>query len=421
VTVVGATPARSVERTVVIVGSLDTKGRETAFVRDCLVAAGVRPYVVDFGILGEPQFTPDVSAAEVATAAGSSVAQLRATRNEPGARGRAIDVMAAGAARIVRDLWDAGHCAGVIGLGGGQGSTVISAAMRELPVGIPKVLVSTMSPDNVGLYFGAKDLCLIYSVTDIAGLNRVLRRILANAANAIAGMVTGAAPSAVDDRRLVAISMFGTTTRGVMRVQERLESAGYETIVFHAVGSGGRGMEEMIDAGLIDGVVDYTPSEITDELLGGIFTAGPTRLEAAGRRGIPQVVVPGALGQLTMGPEASVPTRFRGPDRQLVVHNPSVTVIRANAAECAEIGRVVAAKLSTARGPVAVAFPRGGNSEYEAPGGPLYDAAADDALFDAIEQGLPARIRLVDRREDINDPVFADIVADTFIALDAAR
>lgn len=406
---------------VVLVGSLDTKGHEYAFACERLRAVGLDPLVIDFGIIGEPTMKPDVTSARVAAAAGSTLEALRGMRDEPGGRARAIDHMARGVALIVRECWAHGDCAGILGFGGGQGSTVISAAMRALPVGVPKVLVSTMSPDNVGLYFGTTDLCLMYAVTDIAGLNRISRTVLANAANAVAGMIRGDTGPKAADRPLVAISMFGSTTKGVTRIQGQLDDAGFETIVFHAVGSGGRAMEEMVDSGLIDGVIDFTPSEITDEVLGGIFSSGPTRLEAAGKRGLPQVVVPGALGQITLGAESSVPARLRGPGRKMVVHNPSVTIVRANAAECQSVGRVIAAKLSVATGAVAVVIPLRGLSDYEAPGGPLDDPVADAALFAAIKEGLPARILVMERDQHINDPDFADLVATTFIQLAAGR
>ena len=257
----------------------------------------------------------------------------------------------------------------------------------------------------------------MYSVTDIAGLNRVSRRILGNAADAIVGMVSGTDVADQGDRPLVGITMFGTTTRGVMRLQERLEASGFETIVFHAVGSGGRAMEDMVASGLIDGVVDYTPSELVDELLGGIFSAGPSRLEAAGIRGVPQVVVPGALGQLTLGPVASVPERFRGPDRLMVVHNPSVTVVRANASECAAVGRLLAEKIARATGPVVVMLPLGGLSDYEAPGGPLYDPWLTPRCSRPFELDCRGSVPVIEMPEGINDDSFADRVAQVFVGI----
>jgi len=310
---------------VALIGTLDTKGREYAFVKARLVDAGVTPLLIDFGVLGEPPIEPDVTAADVARAAGENLQNLRFAREGSDTRVVALAAMERGLVAIVQRLYDEGRCNGVFGLGGSGGSTAISGAMRAVPLGVPKLLVSTMASGNVGSYIGTRDICIMHSVTDIAGLNRVSRAILTNAANAMAGMVLGTAhPIEVANKSLIAITMFGITTPGVLRLVQNLESSGFETIVFHAVGSGGRSMEELIEEGLIDGVVDYTVSEITDHLLGGIFDAGSDRLQAAGRRGIPQVVVPGAFEVLNFGPRDSVPARYDTSDRPLVVHNPNV-------------------------------------------------------------------------------------------------
>ena len=349
--------------TVVLVGSLDTKGREYAFVRERLERAGLRTLVVDFGVLGDPPFRPDVSAAEVARAGGAELAELRFSREGSDTRAVALAAMERGAAKIVRELYDEGRCQAVLGLAGSGGSTVASGAMRALPIGVPKLLVSTMASGNVGLFVGTRDVCLLHPVTDVAGLNRVSRRILANAANATAGMVLGEAPNEGDGKPLVAITMFGVTTPAVLRLQSALEADGFETIVFHAVGSGGRAMEEMIDEGLVDAVIDLTTSELTDHALGGIFDAGPDRLEAAGRAGIPQVVVPGALEVLNFGPRATIPPALDVPERRVVVHNPSVSAVRVNRDEATELGRLLACKVNAATGPVAVLLPLDGLSK----------------------------------------------------------
>jgi uncharacterized protein (UPF0261 family) len=259
------------------------------------------------------------------------------------------------------------------------------------------------------------------SVTDIAGLNRVSRQILRNAAFAAAGMARSGrlAPAT---KPLVAVTMFGVTTPGVLQVERRLQEAGFETITFHAVGSGGRAMEEMVAAGLIDGVVDYTISELTDQLLGGIFSAGPNRLEAAGRAGIPQVIVPGAIEVLNFGPRATVPARFDTPERRLIVHNENVTAVRTTRAEAESLGQIVAEKANLAKGPVAVMVPLQGFDSYQQrPDGPWIDAEADDGFYIALRQTLDPRIPLVELEANINDKAFADAVAERFCALWAGR
>jgi len=407
--------------TVVLVGTLDTKGPEYAFVRDRLREQGVEVLVVDVGVLGEPPFAPDVAAADVARAGGADIADLRFTREGSDTRAVALATMERGAVAVVSALRAEGRCDGVMGLGGSGGSTVVSGVLRSLPVGVPKLLVSTMASGNVRNFVGTSDVCLVYSVTDVQGLNRVSRRVLSNAAAAMAGMVRGLGTAPAAETPLVALTMFGITTPCVQRIQAALEARGFETIVFHAVGSGGQAMEAMVDAGLIDGVVDVTTSELTDELCGGVFSAGPDRLTAAGRAGIPQVVVPGALEVINFGPRDTVPAHLDVPERTIVVHNPSVCAVRTNAAESAELGRILATKVNAATGPTAVLLPLGGLSKYEAPGGPYVDPAADAALFDAIRATLRPGIELREVDANVNDPAFADAAVETFLRLWATR
>jgi uncharacterized protein (UPF0261 family) len=399
---------------VVLVGTLDTKGREYAYVRDRLVDVGIPVTVIDVGVLGEPAWQPDVTAAQVAEAAGMELADLRFSREGSDTRAVALATMGTGAIAIVQQRLEAGLVLGAMGLGGSGGSSVVSDVLRSLPVGVPKLLVSTLASGDVRRFVGTSDLTLVHPVTDVAGLNRVSRRVLANAANAMAGMVRLPAGGETSDTPLVALTMFGVTTPGVLAIQAGVEAMGFETIVFHAVGSGGRAMEEMINAGLIDAVIDVTTSELTDELLGGVFSAGPHRLEAAGRRGIPQVVVPGALEVLNFGPRDSVPARYDVPERPLVIHNPSVCAVRTNAEESARVGRLLAEKVNAATGPSAVVLPLGGLSKYEAPGGPFRDLAADGALFAALRDALRPGVALREVDANINDPTFAVAVLDVF-------
>lgn len=405
--------------TVVLIGSLDTKASEYNFVRSRLLEAGVEVILVDFGILSDPPFEPDITAQAVAQAGGANLRDLRFSREGSDTRAVALATMESGVSKILSRLREEGRCDAVFGMGGSGGSSVISGAMRSLPLGVPKLLVSTMASGNVAGYIGTRDLCIMYSVTDIAGLNRFSRKILTNAAAAVAGMARGIPAAAeVEDRPLVAITMFGITTPGVLRIVDRLEDAGFETIVFHATGSGGRAMEEMIDEGLIDGVIDYTTSELVDEHLGGIFSAGPNRLEAAARAGIPQVVVPGALEVLNFGARSTLPEKYDRPERKCIVHNPNVCAVRTNQAESAELGKIFASKVSKSTGPTAVMLPLKGLDKYEQPpDGPWIDPDADAALFAAIKSGLCKDIAVYEMDANINDREFADAAFDTFIGL----
>ncbi|MGH7529572.1 MAG: Tm-1-like ATP-binding domain-containing protein, partial [Gemmatimonadales bacterium] len=310
---------------VLFIGTLDTKGDEYAFVRDLVRARGHDVVVMDLGVLGAASFPPDIPAEAVAREGGGSLQELRARRD----RGAAIEVMLAGARAWTRRLFAEGRVSGVLGLGGGGGTAMIAAAMRELPVGIPKVLVSTMAAGNTAPYLDGKDLTLMYSVVDIAGLNPLSRRILANAAGAISGMVSQPTPTGDHDRPLIAATMFGVTTPCVTTARKCLEEAGYDVVVFHATGSGGRAMEGLIADGYFSGVLDVTTTEWCDEVVGGVLTAGPDRLSAAGRKGIPQVVSLGALDMVNFGAPDTVPERFAG--RTLYRHNPSVTLMRTTA------------------------------------------------------------------------------------------
>jgi len=403
--------------TVVLVGSLDTKAREYAFVKERLQVAGVIPVVLDFGVLQDPPFPPDFSAEDVASAAGAKLSDLRFAREGTDTRAVALATMERGVSVILRRLVDEGRCDGVLGLAGSGGSSVISGAMRSLPLGMPKLLVSTMASGNVGGYIGTRDICIMYSVTDIAGLNRVSRMVLSNAAAAIAGMGRDRRTAPDGDRPLVALTMFGITTPGVLRLVERLENAGFETIVFHATGSGGRAMEEMMDEGLIDGVIDYTTSELVDDMLGGVFSAGPHRLEAAGRNGIPQVVVPGALEVLNFGARDTVPEKYDRPERKLIIHNSNVCAVRTTKEESAQLGKIFATKVSGATGPVSVLIPTKGLDKYEAVGGPWVDPDTDRVLFAAIKSNMRKDIPVTELPYNINDPEFADATFDAFMEL----
>jgi uncharacterized protein (UPF0261 family) len=391
--------------TVVLVGTLDTKGVEYAFLRERLLERGVEVVVVDAGVHAPVGLAADVSRAEVARAAGADTAVLAAG----GDRGAAVTAMGAGAEAVIRDLHAAGRLDGILALGGSGGSSIAARAMRALPVGVPKLLVSTVASGDTRPYVGAVDVTMMYSVVDIAGVNRVSARIMANAAGAIAGMV-GATVPALDDKPLVGATMFGVTTPCVTTARARLEGLGYGVLVFHATGAGGQSMEALARGGFLAGVLDATTTELADELVGGVLSAGPDRLEAAGAVRLPQVVSLGALDMVNFGPRETVPPEFE--ERNLYVHNPTVTLMRTTAEECGELGRTIGRKLSATRGATAVFVPLGGVSMIDVPGQPFHDPVADAALVAGLKETLNPRVELHERSEDINDPAFATAMAD---------
>jgi len=389
---------------VLLIGTLDTKGEELAFLRSRLLQAGVDVMLADAGT-GDPPHgvEPDIAREELVP----GVASLTD-------RGEAVSAMATGAAELAARLHADGRIDGVLGAGGSGNTAIATAAMRALPVGVPKLMVSTMAAGDTSDYVGGTDITMMASVTDVAGLNSISARILANAAAAMAGMV-GAPPVELGETRpLIGATMFGVTTPCVTRAREQLEARGYEVLVFHATGTGGKAMEALVDAGFLAGVLDTTTTELCDDLVGGVLSAGPDRLEAAGAAGLPQVVSLGALDMVNFGARDTVPPQFE--DRNLYVHNPTITLMRTTKEECAELGRRIARKLSAAKGPVALYIPLGGVSAIDVPGAPFHDAEADAALFDALRSGLGDNVELVEREEDINAEAFADAMVETLDA-----
>lgn len=391
---------------VVIVGTLDTKGEEIGFARDVLEEQGVEVHLVDVGVLGEPEIEPDTDAAAVAEAGGSTLETLR----EAGDRGKAIEIMGDGAAVVVSRLHSEGRLDGILGLGGGGNTSVATAAMRALPMGVPKLMLSTMASGDTEPYIGYHDIAMMYSVADIEGLNQLSRTVISNAALAMVGMVSNEPDVETEEKPTIGITMFGVTTPCVQRARDWLEARGYETIVFHATGTGGRAMESLIEEGVIDGVLDVTTTEWADELVGGVLAAGPGRLDAAAERGIPQVVSTGALDMVNFGPKDSISDEFDG--RQFHVHNPQVTLMRTTPEENAELGRIIAEKLNAATGPTTLALPLGGVSMLDAEGEAFYDPEADDALFDALREHLDDDVELIQSPENINDDEFALTLAE---------
>lgn len=391
---------------VVIIGTLDTKGEEIGFARDVLTAQGVDVHIIDTGVVGEPQIEPDTTASEVAEAAGTTLEHLR----ENADRGEAMEAMGEGATVIAERMHDAGDLAGIMGLGGSGNTSIATTAMRALPVGVPKLMVSTMASGDTEPYVGARDIMMLYSVADIEGLNQLSRQVIANASLAMVGMVTNEPDVEVESQPTIGITMFGVTTPCAKTARAYLEDRGYETIVFHATGTGGRAMENLIEEGVIDGVLDITTTEWADELVGGVLNAGPDRLDAAGESGIPQVVSTGALDMVNFGPRDSVPEKFE--DRLFHIHNPQVTLMRTTAAENAELGEIIGEKLNAAAGPTTLALPLGGVSMLDVEGEAFYDPDADTALFDALRETINDEIDLIEIETDINDDVFAEAMAE---------
>ena len=399
---------------ILIIGTLDTKGAEFDFVQRHIVARGHSTSVMDVGVMSDSAVVADISATEVAKAGGSSLSELR----QAGDRGASLTVMSAGAAKIAQTMHADGKVDGVISLGGSGGTSIATTAMQVLPVGVPKVMVSTMAAGDVAPYVGIRDITMMYSVVDVAGLNRISRQIFANAIGAICGMVEQSLPvsEGVSDKPLIAASMFGVTTPCVTAVRERLEAEGYEVLVFHATGSGGKSMEALIRDGFIAGVADITLTEWCDELVGGVLSAGATRLDAAALSGIPQVVSLGALDMVNFGAKESVPKQFQ--NRNLYVHNQQITLMRTTAQECAELGKIIANKLNRSTAPTVLFIPLGGVSIIDKDGQVFYDPEADAALFQSLRETInPQKVEVVEMPHNINDVEFSSAIAERLIGM----
>lgn len=397
-------------KTVYIVGTMDTKGVEFGFIKAQIEDSGVSTCVVNTGILGDPELTPNVSADEVAQAGNSSLQALR----DEGDRGNSVTVMAQGAATLIAERHAADEVDGIISLGGSAGTTIGTTAMQALPVGVPKLMVSTLASGDTSPYVQSKDICMMYSVVDIAGINRLSRQILANAAGAIVGMINTKVSEASDDKPLIAATMFGVTTPCVTKAREILESAGYEVLVFHATGTGGRAMEDLVKGGFLAGILDVTTTELADELVGGILSAGPDRLEAAGHAGLPQVVAPGALDMVNFGPPDTVPDKFN--NRQFYQHNPTVTLMRTTPEETAELGKIMANKLNEATGPTTVLIPTYGVSAIDKTDQPFDSPEARDAWCENLKANIGENVTVIEMDAHINDDDFATKLAETLLA-----
>lgn len=396
-------------KTVAIIGALDTKGQEFAFLKKEIEKRGCKTLVINVGVLGEPQFIPDISAEEVTLAGGVKLADLIARRD----RGEAMEVMNRCAALIVKKLYQEGKFDGIISMGGGGGTGMGTSAMRALSVGVPKLMVSTVASGDTSAYVGTTDITMMPSIVDVAGLNRISRTIFTNAAGAICGMVTGEVEKSAEDKPLIATTMFGNTTRAVDHARKIMEEHGYEVLVFHATGTGGRTMEMLVENGYFAGVLDITTTEWADEICGGVLSAGPTRLEAAAVAGVPQVVTPACIDMCNFWAPETLPAKYK--DRLFYKWNPNVTLMRTTVEENARMGEIFAEKLNKAKGPVVVLIPMGGFSEIDFPDKPFWWPEADQAFVDALKKHLRPDIPIEISDKDVNHPEFSSHVAEKLL------
>lgn len=391
-------------KTILLLGAFDSKGHEYAFLRERIVSRGHTALTLNIGVLGTTDAFPvDIEADAVAEAGGSTLAALRAAKD----RGEAMKVMSAGAPVVVKRLFDEGKFDGIVGMGGTGGTSMIAAAMRALPLGVPKLCVSTAAAGDVSAYVGTKDIVMMPSIVDVAGVNRISRTIVSRAAGAICGMVEMEVPEGAGEKPIITASMFGNTTECVNMCVEML-SDDYEVLVFHAVGSGGRTMESLVRDGLVDGVLDITTTEWADEVCGGVFSAGPERLSAPGETGRPHLIVPGCIDMANFGGMETVPQRYKDAKRVFYEWNPSVTLMRTNVEENVAMGKVFAEKANAANGPVAFLIPLKGVSILDGEGERFHDPEADRAFIDTLKTHLKKGIPVVEVEYNINDRGFAE-------------
>jgi uncharacterized protein (UPF0261 family) len=399
----------------VLIGTLDTKGAEIEYVRNRVRGLGCEPIVVDSGILGEASgCVADVTREQVAAAAGHRLDEVR----NSGSRGRAVEMMREGVRAVCLRLHAEGRLQGALCLGGAEGALLGAHAMQALPLGVPKVVVSPSASGRraFGPFTGASDILVMHSVVDILGLNPIAISVFDNAAAAVVGMATkaGRVPSGLGGRS-VGVTMLGQTTPGVMRLRDALEEAGWETVIFHANGVGGPAMEALATQGALAGVVDYTLSELANSLMDGIHSTGPERLTVVGELGLPQVVVPGCVDFFNQGAPSTLPERYRG--RRSYYHNPVATLVRLEPEEMAELGRTIGERLNRAYGPVRVVAPSRGFSLSDTEGNALWYPEADAAFLGALESSLDHHIPFERVDATVNDPAFADLVADRYLTI----
>ena len=402
---------------VLMLGTFDSKSEEYSFLRERILECGCEAVSINAGIDGSTELFPvDVAAEAVADAGGKSLAELRQERD----RGNAMSVMSAGAAVLARKMFDDGKFDGIIGMGGSGGTGIVTSAMKTLPIGVPKFCVSTLAAGDIGPFVGTKDIVMMPSIADVSGINRISRTILSRAAGAICGMVNSTIPDAISERPLIAASMFGNTTTCVDACREALDKAGYEVLVFHATGTGGRVLESLATEGLVDAVLDITTTEWANEICGGILTAGPERLDGAGKSGLPHLIVPGCIDMCNFGSMASVPDRFKNGDRNFYEWTSEVTLMRTTVEENRQMGEIFAQKANAATGPVAFLFPLKGVSMLDADGDRFCDRDADQAFFAAVRENVNDNVRVEEIDANINDPEFSGRAVEIMLELIAS-
>jgi len=394
--------------TIAVLGTLDSKAAEHEFVANQIRARGFETLLIDVGTGGDPQIIPDITREQVAAEAGIDLKALMARRD----RGECVGAMSKAAPILLARLAEEGMIDGVISLGGGGGTAIGTAAMRALPIGFPKLMVSTLASGNTAPYLESKDIVMMPSILDVSGLNRISKTIFTRAARAICGMV-GEIEQSADEKPIIVASMFGNTTQCVNEAKAILEAAGYEVLVFHATGTGGKAMESLIESGMVSGALDVTTTEWADEVVGGILSAGSGRMDAMSAMKIPAVIAPGCVDMVNFGPRESVPDNFEG--RNFYIHNPQVTLMRTNAEECAAIGKIIAEKANANEAPTAILNPLEAVSEINGEGKPFYDPEADQALFQAIRDN--AQVETIDLDLEINDAEFAKACAEKLLEL----
>lgn len=393
--------------TIAVLGTLDSKGAEHAFVADLIRKRGHRAILIDVGTGGPPSVVPDITRDQVAAAAGIDPEGIFARHD----RGESVSAMSRAAPAMMAKLFSEGKIHGIISLGGGGGTAICTAAMRVLPIGFPKLMVSTLAAGNVAPYLGETDITMMPSIADVAGINRLSKTIFTRAAGAICGMVEEEI-DASSEKPLIVASMFGNTTACVTEAKRILEENGYEVLIFAATGAGGKAMEALIESGMVSGVLDLTTTELADELVGGVLTAGPTRMEAAAQAKIPVVVAPGCLDMVNFGEVSSVPKKYA--DRNFYIHNPQVTLMRTTPQECTELGRILSAKCNAYTSACAIMIPKKAISVISAAGQSFHDTAADEALFSAIK--THSNVEVIELNHAINDPAFARACAEKLLS-----
>lgn len=398
-------------KTIAIAGTFDSKSEEFLFLKECIEKQGLKTLMIHTGVF-EPSFTPDISNQDIAKAVGEDIQKIAVEKD----RAKGTEVLSKGLEVLLKRLFEEGKFDGILSAGGSGGTSIVAPAMRTLPVGVPKIIVSTVAGGDVSVYVGASDLILFPSIVDVAGLNAISTTIFTNACSAMVGMVSKEEGMKKAPKKTIAASMFGVTTPCVEHARKKLEKEGYEVLVFHATGTGGKTMEKLIEDGLIDGVLDLTTTEWGDQLFGGNMAGGEHRLEAASLKGIPQVVSVGAMDMVNFGPKETVPEQYK--NRQLYYHNPTVTLMRTTRDENEQLGKVMAEKLNKATKETVLLLPLAGISGLDAQGQEFYDIEADQALFTQIKQHVSnPLVEVIELEHHINDEAFSETAVEMLLTL----